>query len=62
MWFLRRMLRVPWTAKMTNEEVLRRARLAKEEYGATLRKRQLIFMGPVMRDNQMHISFIMHHP
>ena len=25
MWFIRRMLRIPWTDKVTNEEVLRRA-------------------------------------
>ena len=30
MWFIRRMLRIPWTARMTNQEVLWRAGVRRE--------------------------------
>ena len=48
MWFYRRMLRISWTDRVTNQEVLRRAgterTLVKE-----IRKRQLNFLGHVLR-------------
>lgn len=44
MWFLRRLQRIPWTARVTNEEVLRRAGV---ERGLirSIRRRQLQFLG-----------------
>ena len=48
MWFLRRMLRIPWTARRTNVEVLQMAR-TKRELMATIRKRQLGFLGHLLR-------------
>ena len=52
MWCYRRMLRLSWTKKVTNEEVLKRIR-----EGRTLmkriRKRQLEFLGHVMRKEKL---------
>ncbi|GFO09658.1 endonuclease-reverse transcriptase, partial [Plakobranchus ocellatus] len=48
MWFLRRMLRIPWTAKKTNERVLNEANNRRSLF-KTIRKRQAIFLGHVMR-------------
>ncbi|GFO11723.1 RNA-directed DNA polymerase from mobile element jockey [Plakobranchus ocellatus] len=42
MWFLRRMLRIPWTAKKTNERVLNEAN--KRSLVRTIRKRQATFL------------------
>ena len=44
MWFLRRMLKVRWIDKMTNEEVLRRAG-TKRWIIQTIAKRQVSFSG-----------------
>ena len=52
MWLLRRMLRIPWTAKMTNEEVRERAGV-KREVIATIRARQLNFLGHILRENKL---------
>ena len=48
MWFVRRMLRIQWTDKVTNEEVLRRAGL---ERGLmrSIEMRQLQFLGHILR-------------
>ena len=48
MWIWRRMLKVSWTAKMKNEEVLERVNTGREIIG-TIRKRQLGFLGHVLR-------------
>ena len=48
MWFLRRMLRIPWTARMTNERVMELAGV-RRELVAEVRKRQLKFLGHVLR-------------
>ena len=48
MCFLSRTLRVPWTAKGTNMEVLQQARTKREVMG-TIRKRQLGFLGHTLR-------------
>ena len=48
MWIWRRVLRVPWTAKKTNEEVLREMETDRELM-TTIRKRQLRFLGHIMR-------------
>ena len=50
MWFLRRMLRVPWTARMTNERVLELAGVGRELL-RVVRTRQLRFLGHLLRRN-----------
>ena len=52
MWFIRRMLRIPWTDMKKNKEVLEMAEIAR----SLLRKikaRQCKFIGHVMRRNGM---------
>ncbi|GFS21719.1 endonuclease-reverse transcriptase [Elysia marginata] len=44
MWFLRRMLKIPWTAKKTNERVLQEAQ-SKRSLLDKIRKRQATFFG-----------------
>ncbi|GFR91154.1 endonuclease-reverse transcriptase [Elysia marginata] len=46
MWFLRRMLRVPWTARKTNEEVLKETETARSLMS---RRGQAKFVGHIMR-------------
>ena len=48
MWFLRRMLRVPWTARKTNIEVLKETN-TRRSLISRLRKRQAQFVGHIMR-------------
>ena len=48
MWFIRRMLRIPWTAKITNEECMRRAGETKNLV-KKIRERQCTFIGHAMR-------------
>ena len=48
MWFYRRMLKIPWTARVTNEEVLRRVNQERSLL-RTIRKRQIEFLGHVIR-------------
>ncbi|GFN85343.1 endonuclease-reverse transcriptase [Plakobranchus ocellatus] len=52
MWFLRRMLRIPWTAKKTNERVLKEAK-KRRLLVRTIRKRQATFLGHVMRRGKL---------
>ncbi|GFO32491.1 endonuclease-reverse transcriptase [Plakobranchus ocellatus] len=52
MWFLRRMLRILWTAKKTNERVLNEAN-KRRSLARTIRKRQAIFLGHVMRRGKL---------
>ena len=52
MWFLRRMLRIPWTARKTNEEVLNEAGETRKLLTST-RRRQTKFFGHVMRRKQL---------
>ena len=52
MWFLRRMMRIPWTAKKTNEEVLTEAQTTRQLM-TKIRKRQAKFVGHVIRKNQL---------
>ena len=47
-WFLRRMLRVPWTARKTNIEVLREANTQRSLVNR-IRKRQAQFVGHIIR-------------
>ncbi|GFO02680.1 RNA-directed DNA polymerase from mobile element jockey [Plakobranchus ocellatus] len=48
MWFLRRILWIPWTAKKTKEGVLNEAN-KRRSLVRTIRKRQATFLGHVMR-------------
>ena len=48
MWFLRQMLRIPWTARVTNNDCLKEANETRTLY-TTIRKRQTTFFGHVMR-------------
>jgi len=48
MWFLQRILRISWTEKVINKEVLRRADVTKKLV-QTIRKRRLSFLGHVYR-------------
>ena len=48
MWFLRRMYRIPWTARETNEAVLNRAGIERSLI-KTVRRRQLKFLGHILR-------------
>ncbi|GFN82111.1 ARF-GAP with RHO-GAP domain, ank repeat and ph domain-containing protein 1-like [Plakobranchus ocellatus] len=52
MWFLRRMLRIPWTAKKTNERVLNEEN-KRRSLVRTIRKRQATFLGHVMRRGKL---------
>ena len=47
-WFLRRMLRISWTDRVTNEEVFRRANV-KRKVLKEMRIRQLKFLGHMVR-------------
>ena len=48
MWFIRRMLRISWRAKKTNEFVLKEAGV-KRSLNQTIRKRQMEFVGHLNR-------------
>ena len=52
MWFLRRMWRVPWTARRTNVEVLQMANTSRTLL-TTIRKRQLKYLGHVLRGQSL---------
>ncbi|GFN88593.1 eukaryotic translation initiation factor 3 subunit f [Plakobranchus ocellatus] len=54
MWFLKRMLRIPWTAKKTNERVLNEAN-KRRSLVRTIRKRQATFLGHVIRGKPEHL-------
>ena len=48
MWFLRRMLKIPWTERISNERVLTIANV-KRKLLQTIKKRKMSFLGHVMR-------------
>ena len=52
MWIWRRVLKIPWTARETNDAVLRRMD-TKRELISTIRRRQLRFLGHVMRKGEL---------
>ncbi|GFR93823.1 retrovirus-related Pol polyprotein LINE-1 [Elysia marginata] len=52
MWFLRQMLKIPWTAKKTNERVLQEAQ-SKQSLSDKIRKRQATFFGHIMRQEKL---------
>ena len=51
MWFIRRILKIAWTERVTNKEVLERAGTS-TEISNTILKRQLNFLGHVMREGE----------
>ena len=56
MWFWRRMLKVSWTERRTNEEVLHRVSVGRELL-SSVKDRQMCFLGHVMRRQQLeHLS------
>ncbi|GFN78527.1 endonuclease-reverse transcriptase [Plakobranchus ocellatus] len=55
MWFLRRMLRISWTAKKTNDTVLEEAHTTRLLI-SKIRKRQATFFGHVMRKRKVRES------
>ncbi|GFO15137.1 RNA-directed DNA polymerase from mobile element jockey [Plakobranchus ocellatus] len=52
MWFLRGMLRIPWTAKKTNERILNETN-KRRLLVRTIRKRQATFLGHMMRREKL---------
>jgi len=52
MWFLRRMLRIAWTDKVSNDQVLQRANTSRNLLKVIV-SRQIRFVGHVMRKNQL---------
>ncbi|GFR58227.1 hypothetical protein ElyMa_000024600 [Elysia marginata] len=55
MWFLRRMMRIPWTAKKLNDTVLSKTKTKRAPINK-IRKRQATFFGHIMRrERQEHL-------
>ena len=52
MWFIRRMMRVPWTSRRTNTEVMRMAGTSRKLV-TTCRQRQLGYLGHVLRGDNL---------
>ena len=52
MWFLRRILRIAWTDKVSNEEVLQRANTSRHLMKIIV-NRQIRFVGHIMRKSQL---------
>ena len=53
MWIYRRMLKISWTDKISNKEVLRRAN-ANRQLMKTIQQRSLQFFGHLVRRNNIH--------
>lgn len=51
MWLYRRVLKIPWTARATNEEVLRRANKRRTLF-ETIKKRKTAYLGHIMRNER----------
>ena len=58
MWLYRKMLRISWTERVTNETVLQRAGVDRELM-RMIRQRQLRFLGHVMRMRQLESVCVM---
>ncbi|CAG9832009.1 unnamed protein product [Diabrotica balteata] len=60
MWLYRRMLKIPWTDRVTNEEVLRRMNKNREVL-TTIKSRKLQFFGHIMRNESRYalLQFIL---
>lgn len=53
MWLYRRILRIPWTDRVTNEEVLRRMKKNREIL-TTIKARKLQYLGHIMRNESRY--------
>uniref|UniRef100_A0A8D8RKM6 Uncharacterized protein n=1 Tax=Cacopsylla melanoneura TaxID=428564 RepID=A0A8D8RKM6_9HEMI len=53
MWLYRRILKIPWTARVTNEEVLRRMNKDREVM-ITIKVRKLQYFGHIMRNESRY--------
>jgi len=51
MWLYRRVLKILWTARMTNEEILRRANRRRKLF-ETIKKRKTAYLGHIMRNER----------
>ena len=58
MWFIRSMLRIPWTARRTNEEVLGMAG-TERVLMTTIRRRQLGYLGHAIRADRLEKSVLL---
>jgi hypothetical protein len=58
MWFLRRMLKVPWTAKISNEVILQQANVERSMI-KDIRKRQSNYFGHIIWKEQIEHTVIM---
>ena len=58
MWFVRGMVRIQWTDKVTTEEVLRRAGLERG-FMRSIEKRQLQFLGHMLRAQGLESDFLL---
>lgn len=54
MWVYRRLLKIPWTDHITNEEVLRRTRKDRDLI-VNIKKRKTAYLGHVIRNNTMKL-------
>lgn len=54
MWLYRRILKIPWTAKTTNEEVLRKVGKGRELFN-TIKKRKTAYLGHIMRNEKYRL-------
>lgn len=54
MWFYRRMLRISWVQRVTNEEVLRRVRKSRELL-QTIKRRKVSYLGHVLRHERYRL-------
>lgn len=54
MWIHRRMLRVPWTDLLSNDEVLRRARVERQIM-ITVKCRKIAYLGHILRGEKYHL-------
>ena len=54
MWTYRRVLKIPWTARISNEEVLRRLGKERELLG-TIKMRKTTYLGHLLRNDKYYI-------
>lgn len=58
MWFLRRMLRIPWTSKITNERILQMTQCSRALL-PRVREQQLKFLGHLLRHNTLEKDILL---
>lgn len=54
MWLYRRMLKIPWTARKTNEEILRMVQRDRELL-TTIKRKKAAYLGHVIRNERYHL-------